>query len=65
MAASETGPRSSRNATSIMAVTANRLLVLKRMVGSFLRVGGLPMRAILWSQDCIVRRFDLIVIFSD
>jgi hypothetical protein len=28
-----------------MAVTANRLLVLKRMVGSFLRVGGLPMLA--------------------
>jgi hypothetical protein len=28
-----------------MAVTANRLLVLKRMVGSFLRVGDLPMQA--------------------
>jgi hypothetical protein len=35
MAAKDTGPRSSRKATSIMAVTANRLLVLKRMVGSF------------------------------
>jgi hypothetical protein len=37
MAESETGPRSSRNATSIMAVTAKRLLVLKRMVFSFQR----------------------------
>jgi hypothetical protein len=37
MAESETGPRSSRNATSIMAVTAKRLLVLKRMVASFQR----------------------------
>jgi hypothetical protein len=32
MAESETGPRSSRKATSIMAVTAKRLLVLKRML---------------------------------
>jgi hypothetical protein len=37
MADSETGPRSSRKATSIMAVTAKRLLVLKRMVASFQR----------------------------
>jgi hypothetical protein len=40
MAESETGPRSSRNATSIMAVTAKRLLVLKRMVVSFQRKRG-------------------------
>jgi hypothetical protein len=41
-----------------MAVTANRLLVLKRMLGSFLRFGGLQKQAILWGQDCIVCRGD-------
>jgi hypothetical protein len=41
-----------------MAVTANRLLVLKRMLGSFLRFGDLQKQAILWGQDCMVCRGD-------
>jgi hypothetical protein len=35
-----------------MAVTAKRLLVLKRMLGSFLRFGDLQKQVIQWDQSC-------------
>jgi hypothetical protein len=48
-----------------MAVTANRLLVLKRMLGSFLRFGDLQKQGIQWGQNCVMCSYDWTVIFSD